>query len=359
MEPDSKILTVVIPTFNRPYELTNCVARLLPQIRSTGVRLIILDNASPAPAISVIAPLLTESDSNAVTVVRHPANIGGNANILRCFEIPTTPWVWILGDDDMPSDQAIHKILDALKLHPDAAVINFNSGLLEHFGVMRTQTTISSNLQELGEKLDSFGNFLLISANVYRRGALLPWIRLGYYQIPTCGPHVSMVLAAIQAGSGSAVLHPNYILHWKNAAPDQHWNHDQVCFALPHIFSVILDAETRLQFSALNESNHPKRPLKRAWMRLLRFAVLYAHPDNKPAFVLEVFLARLRSHLLSGESVVVVGMATIVHCLYAVFSPLLRLLYLLCRPICRFNIKNIEKKAPQNPVVGMLTDDRA
>jgi hypothetical protein len=45
-------------------------------------------------------------------LVRNKFNIGANANILRCLELVRNPWVWILGDDDLPLPNAIETILE-------------------------------------------------------------------------------------------------------------------------------------------------------------------------------------------------------------------------------------------------------
>lgn len=51
-------------------------------------------------------------------VVRKRANIGANANVLRCFELCETEWIWILGDDDHGLPGAVDKILAHLGRRP-------------------------------------------------------------------------------------------------------------------------------------------------------------------------------------------------------------------------------------------------
>lgn len=85
-------LTIAVPTFNRPGPLVRTVAALLPQM-DDGVRLLVLDNCSPVPAAEVLAPLLANWPRARVEVRRHPVNIGGNANVVRCFELCDTDWL--------------------------------------------------------------------------------------------------------------------------------------------------------------------------------------------------------------------------------------------------------------------------
>src|SRR5262245_2262452 len=99
-------LTIAIPTFDRNDLLCTHVTRLLPQL-TPEVRLTILDNSSPRPVSEDLARLLEKNSEAKVDIVRHQFNIGAAANILRCIELCQTPWIWILGDDDQPLDNAV------------------------------------------------------------------------------------------------------------------------------------------------------------------------------------------------------------------------------------------------------------
>jgi glycosyltransferase involved in cell wall biosynthesis len=186
-------LTIAIPTYNRPEPLTRTVRKLIPQL-TTRCRLLIVDNASEPPVIDTLSPLLAEYDNPLVRVVRNKTNIGANANILRCMELCDTEWVWILGDDDRIWDDAVEKILKGIDDHPTCMCLSFAQ--TSH---PRNESSITHGRTELLEVLGRhFYTLLLISTSIYRVEAILPSITYGYMQIPSCAPHLAVLLMAVK-----------------------------------------------------------------------------------------------------------------------------------------------------------------
>ncbi len=94
-----EILEILIPTYNRkPY-----IERTLKQLTAKdspvrNLKITVLDNASTDGSSEIIESF-THKHSN-IKHIRHPKNIGGNANITRCFELAKAPYVWVVCDDD-------------------------------------------------------------------------------------------------------------------------------------------------------------------------------------------------------------------------------------------------------------------
>lgn len=116
------LLTISIPTYNRADCIQRMVRTILPQMTDEIV-LIVIDNQSPYDIFS----LFTEEEKKKFDLRRNDVNIGGDANIARCFEVAKTKWVWVLGDDDMILPDAVTRVLEAIKSHPDFSFIKFNS----------------------------------------------------------------------------------------------------------------------------------------------------------------------------------------------------------------------------------------
>src|SRR6202035_840737 len=110
LEIAKPLLTIAIPTYNRAW----CLRELLPIIadelkNQPRVELIISDNASPDETPSVIQDFMAPGPR--VRSIRHPQNIGPDANFLQCFEQARGKYVWIFSDDDLIVPGGIAKLL--------------------------------------------------------------------------------------------------------------------------------------------------------------------------------------------------------------------------------------------------------
>ncbi len=169
------ILTIAIPTYNRPDRVKNTISRLLPQLTSQ-VRIMVLDNCSNVIVKDHLKEQIGGDVFDKVQVIRHRVNIGGDANFQRCFELCDTPYIWMLGDDDRVEENAVELILEELNNFKDYDLIgiNFNSNCCR---VERKSAVTISSTAELAEKLDYFGNWLFISTSIYKTEEYLKHIR--------------------------------------------------------------------------------------------------------------------------------------------------------------------------------------
>lgn len=119
---NNKILTICIPTFNRPKELNNQLRVLLPQLNNE-VKLVVRDNHSNYN----IKKLFPGLDYEKFEYIINHKNIGADANIARCLETCDTKWLWILGDDDLIKNNTVLTILNLLKSNDDCCYINMQA----------------------------------------------------------------------------------------------------------------------------------------------------------------------------------------------------------------------------------------
>jgi glycosyltransferase involved in cell wall biosynthesis len=120
-----KIL-IYIPTYNRPDALNKQLVALVPQIQKYQhqVRIIVRDNCSDNNIISILKQKY--SDYGNIIFERNFGNIGGNANIaLGYVYAAKDEFLWILGDNDLVSGDAIENLLQVLNLEIDFVVCNF------------------------------------------------------------------------------------------------------------------------------------------------------------------------------------------------------------------------------------------
>lgn len=162
------ILTIGIPTYNRPINIVETIKSLLPQLNEK-VRLVVYDNCSDRP----VSELFSDEEKSSFTIVRNKANIGGDANIAGVIYNAETKWVWDLGDDDIPTNNAISTILEQIEKHPEALMFNFNT-------YKEGVTTNFAELAEICKYRYMFSNLLFISSGIYNREKLSDDI-LHYY----------------------------------------------------------------------------------------------------------------------------------------------------------------------------------
>lgn len=187
-------LTVAIPTYNRNAILRNSLRHLLPQM-TDECQLLILDNHSDSPVEDSLRDLLASFPHLQWRVIRHGVNLGAAANVLRCFELCDTEWMWLLGDDDQPAPDAITTILRYLNARPSCVSFHFTSVLYN-----RRETFVANGLRELASHLDSWSHFLFMSVGVYHCPSVQPHLRYGYYLAYSLAAHIVLLLVALANG---------------------------------------------------------------------------------------------------------------------------------------------------------------
>jgi glycosyltransferase involved in cell wall biosynthesis len=91
-------LEIVIITYNRSKYLKRTL-KALADSSFSQCKITILDNCS-----SDDTPIVIEEAVQRLQFLNsysHAKNIGGNANILRAYEMATYPYLWLMGDDDI------------------------------------------------------------------------------------------------------------------------------------------------------------------------------------------------------------------------------------------------------------------
>lgn len=113
------LLTIAIPTYNRAGYLALCLERIGEEIDSlddephSQVKIYVSDNASSDETPGVIAEYKEKRPDN-FEAVRNASNLGPDVNIAQCYDSVSTPYVWIVGDDDVILPGSLQKILDYL-----------------------------------------------------------------------------------------------------------------------------------------------------------------------------------------------------------------------------------------------------
>lgn len=230
-------LTIAIPSYNR-------AALLLENLRSISGRLpswvhiLVVDNCSEPPVRFDDALHRTLLDRGVThTIVRNATNIGGGANILRCFEHVETDWFVLCGDDDLLDPDKLEGLRELVRARPDTAFVKFSSRFHQYDAPV-TGTGLGDLLRAPGD----FGSLLFMSTYMFNRPRCTPFIRFGYLMNAAYAPHVAIALMAVAQGA-RYVLSPIHAIAANE--DDATWSPVDVVMCAYHLSDLPLSAPDR------------------------------------------------------------------------------------------------------------------
>lgn len=255
------LLSIAIPTYNRSTALRKTLDRILPQL-APSVECVVLDNSSTDATADVVRN--AQAESRFVRVIRHPINIGGSANFLRCFELAHGRWLWILPDDDVPGEDAVQRILGVIEAHPDAAYINFATSLLHARKLERRETRTAKGLPAFIDLVDSFSHLLFLTAGLYRREPLLDGMPVAARMAHTYGPQLALLLCGLARSPTLKLVQSHLsIADWGGPAE---WDKEHFASEIYHLLELIPAQNDRDRFCRLMEKEVPPFLARRNWI---------------------------------------------------------------------------------------------
>lgn len=201
----SKSLTIWIPTYQRETSLLELL-RSLEMAGLMAIADVIVSDNDPASklsdSLSSCAPLLSYR--------RNVANLSAGANFLRAFEVVTTPWLMIVGDDDLFTPLASDILTHTMNgLPDDVAAVKFDSGL---FGRQSdcTVTALGSYLNTIAatDYPYAFNNLLLVSNWLFRTAPCRRHLATAYLGYSTKFSHLLPPLKACAQDGSRLVFSP-------------------------------------------------------------------------------------------------------------------------------------------------------
>lgn len=94
----TKLLTIAVPTYNRPDSLHSLLSTLSEATQKyPQVQILVSDNHSPSPTPEILS---TYENNDQFVIIKNSRNIGAVKNILKIFQSVNSDWLLILGDDD-------------------------------------------------------------------------------------------------------------------------------------------------------------------------------------------------------------------------------------------------------------------
>ena len=201
LSESKNILTIAIPTFNRPQETAQRLAEISRQL-VPGIEVVVFENGATSETRNAIEKYLGEQ------VLYKPSafNRGFSLNILRCFENSSSTWVWILGDDDEVLPDSVGRII---------SWIGASDG--DHFLSMRSIDKCNAppvtafNLKDLFSNI-SFAEAIFISSTIWRREVAIQQVQNFCDGGFSMGPQVALMISIIEGKGARATIYSEKLI---------------------------------------------------------------------------------------------------------------------------------------------------
>lgn len=125
---NTKLFTIIIPTYNRCTMLEESLQILIPQVRryKDDVRLYVSDNASTDGTKNMVEECLLGGNSDILLYFCQKENLGAQNNFRHAVNAVDSDYVCLLGDDDIVFPNFVETVITILKGNPDIGVLNYN-----------------------------------------------------------------------------------------------------------------------------------------------------------------------------------------------------------------------------------------
>ncbi len=229
-------LTIAIPTYNRPKQLAHTLSILLPQVLThDDVQLLILDNFSTVEAHSVLGQVANGMRlPERIQVIRHSCNIGGDANIIRSFEVAEGDWLWCSSDDDEPASDAVEVILrDCNEGRHCYAYYGLKMGVPDVADCVDGRF-LSNSIKEWVRRVPSYGFRLFISESVFKVSDMRPYMSLAHLVACSGAAHLVMAYCAVSNG-GLYLLSSRQISRYNVPEGGVGYNFSRLAYGTPSL----------------------------------------------------------------------------------------------------------------------------
>lgn len=195
------LFSIFIPTYNRWGILEKTLERTLENI-SGGVRVVVVDNHSDLNGKEKVEAVIARYPDVDCCIVKNEANLGGDGNILRCFELCKTPYVLVLGDDDFVMPDFLQKISKYLLGPSKWGWISFQVPRA-YAGHVVNDRDFDSPFDMVGAS-NNWAELLFISTAIFNKDLVLRALSSAQRYQVTCSSHVIGVLKGWESLSESA-----------------------------------------------------------------------------------------------------------------------------------------------------------
>ena len=156
------LLSICIPTWNRSKYLSISLDRFKQQfteIDNKDVELLISDNHSDDDTPQVVQSYIKQGLP--ITYNRNEENIGAAKNFIKCMELASGKYIWLLGDDDFLLPAALKYLIEQMK-KGDYGLIHLKDRTVPH---QKNDIEISDNKEIFLQEVSYWLTFM--SSNIF------------------------------------------------------------------------------------------------------------------------------------------------------------------------------------------------
>jgi glycosyltransferase involved in cell wall biosynthesis len=221
----TKLLTIAIPTYNRSHDLDFCLERLTHQLTeyANDVEMLISDNASTDYTPQIVDKYLHRNLP--IQYIRNPSNIGPDRNFLQCYQLATTKYVLIFGDDDIFLDGSLGKIVKILK-SGEYGVVELSAYLFKDDYIKEAPAPRPSRIyryQNISDFIIRCNiSFTFLSVNIFNKSLIDPMIDFRLFNKTNLNQIVWTLSAVFNSQKNIFVY--EYLIAGK-MSPTTHLNH--------------------------------------------------------------------------------------------------------------------------------------
>lgn len=289
-----QMITIAIPTYNRPKQLLETLKNLQRQTNQ-NFRIFICDNASDYDIYSEIKKHFSGKFYDKLTVHRRNVNVGGDNNIIGLFDFIKSDWLWIIGDDDVECEDSVDKIHKYISVYKDSAAIHFieDGEYIENCSIESIEEYINKLYSKVNKNTAEiiWGEFANICNKVYNLNIMKGSLELAF-QFSNCSMTSGIVLL-------NALMHNKKVtivkdrLHYQNPGG---WNVKRVALSSSVIRDIDFKISYDLKKKLLYIINIPYRMPLHYWLET-------EHHNTEELFLEQLYYGFYRYHLPLREKV--------------------------------------------------------
>jgi len=143
----NNILSICIPTYNGAEKVHENLTHLIPIVAKHNIIVYILDNASTDNTRDIVSEFKKQYEY--IIYDRNDENIGADRNFEKILKQSQTKYSWLLGDDDLIYEEALNKVIDAIKENVEYSIICLNVAVHDGSRIKNIDDCVFENYNEL------------------------------------------------------------------------------------------------------------------------------------------------------------------------------------------------------------------
>lgn len=252
------ILSICIPTYNRPESLYYCLKSLSAQ-KTNQFEVCISDNGSSYNIAKIVEPFKKKLK---IKFSRNKKNLGFAINLLKVVSMAKGKFVWLLGDDDLLVEGAVKTLIKRIKNNNNVKFFWVNSYFLH-----------IQNLKKFGKKFD----IKFLPKNLKRHSDIKKNKVLNFFDLIDKKISFDYLLGIFVCVFDRRSWNENlHVVDYKLIKDIKTWsNFENTCFFIKVFCSAFSNSKAYLQAKPLTVSLHGVRE----WSSLYPFVEIVRIPE--------------------------------------------------------------------------------